>query len=302
MATRFSNTLHCSNTASADFQAWIQFVDNTLVTTGGWVNTADTGQLVLASATSPGAANTKVGFRIYHMNDTLQATVPVFMRIDYGSSSIAGTPGMWITIGTGSNGTGTITGVLYNGGATTAPTVVANDSATTACDSYGSADTNRCSLLMFVRTGAVDMLLFSIERSKDSSGNDTSDGLLLTFMNVAGNGVDTAQYVLNTGSQPPSELATGVAFILNNHASSAFTSNVGIGLPLHFKSVAQQPGMGVVVVNDGDFVAEATFTMSLYSNTHTFQLGNSSTSQVSVPTGNAGKSTRANTRMGIRYE
>lgn len=303
MATRFSNTLQGTNGTNALFEAWCQFIDNTLVTTGGWVNTADTGQLNLATAVAPGAASTKVGYRIYRMNDALQATTPVFMRIDYGSgNSGATTPGFWVTIGSGSDGAGNITGVAFNGGAAASSTVRSNTTvAASACDSYGSADTNRVSLMLFVRPTANDLMLFTLERTKDSSGNDTAAGLLMNYTSTANNGVDGSNYiVLGGGAQPPTQ--TGVNLAMSNLASSAFSSNVGIGLALHCKSEIVQPGMGMIAVNDGDFIAEATVTVSIYGNTRSYQLGNFNASQVRVPTGNAGASNRANTRVGIRYD
>src|SRR3970282_1095232 len=104
MATRLDSTIYPSNATDAEFRAWVQFVEDTLVTTGGWVVTADTGQMTISTATAPGAGNTKVGYRIYRMSDVLQAANPVFVRIDYGSGAASTSPGMWLTIGQGSEG------------------------------------------------------------------------------------------------------------------------------------------------------------------------------------------------------
>lgn len=306
MATRFSNTLQMTNSTDALFRAWVQFVEDTLVTTGGWVNTADTGQMTISTAAHPTLTQTKVGYRVYRMADTLQATKPIYMRIDYGSGTAANTPAMWPTIGTGTDGAGNVTGTIFApvgpGGGSTAP-VVANTNGTNASSSYGSADTNRLQLLMFVRGGANDFLLFSVERSKDSSGNDTGDGLLITWQtgSGAGSGIDRSAYVLAVaGTQPAVE--NGCQVVLSNNDPSTFSGDVGIGLVLHVKSVVQQPGLGVCAANSNDFVANAQPSFSIYGASHTFQLGSSSSSQIQIPTGNGAATARSQTRIGIRYE
>lgn len=301
MATQFSNALQMSNSTDALFRAWVQFIHDTLITTGVWVDPGDTGQMTIATAAHPTTTNTKVGFRIYRMDDALQATAPVFLRIDYGSGAAANTPGIWLTFGTASNGAGTITNITFNGGSTTIPTVSSGTNATSLCNSYGSAAKNRFSLLMFVRAAANDMMIMSVERSKDASGADTADGLLLTYQTDAGGGLRNTQYIVRAGGgQPP--LEPGVSFTLSNQTSSAFAGNVGIGLPLHFKSVVQQPGVGIIIVNSGDFLPESTIPISLYGSTVSFQLGNSSASQVTMPVGAAGTTQRNTTRVGIRYD
>ena len=309
MATKLSAVLQMSNSTDALFRAWVQFIDDLILVTGGWTHTTDTGQMTIATATHPAAVNTKVGYRVYAMADTLQATAPVFVRIDFGSEdSSANNPTMWVTIGTGSDGAGNITGVVFNGGTSLSGTVRAPGTATSVCNSYGSAATNRVHALLFVRAAANDVMGFSLERSKDSTGADTADGLLFTYSGnrlgagSVGPGFDTTQYIiLAGGGQPPSEL--GVSIVLPNEATSAFSSNVAVGIPIHMKGIAQPVGLGVIAVNSGDFIAEASVSISLYGTAHNFQLGNTATQQVSIPVGNGAQALqRAATRVGIRYE
>jgi hypothetical protein len=295
VATRFDTTLQMSNSTDALFQAWTQFIHNTLITTGGWVDPGDTGQVNLATAAHPTLANTTVGFRVYRMADALQATAPVYLRLDYGSSGAANSPRCLVTIGTGTNGAGTITGAIISG-----TLWAGNGNAVTACHSYGSADTNRVQLMMFVNGGAVDLMMMSIERSKDATGADTGAGILMTWGNN-GQIVFTNFLIRAGGSQPPTE--PGIAVVLSNvSGSTVFSGDVGVGIPLHFKSVVQQPGLGIVVVNSADFIAEATPAFTFYGASHTYQLGNNAGSQIGITTGNGATTSRANTRVGIRYE
>lgn len=299
MATQFSTALQMSNSTAVLFRAWVQFIDDALLVHAGsgWVNTADTGQLTISGASAPGAANTKVGYRIYHMNDTLQATSPLFMRLDFGSGSATSTPGVWITLGTGSNGSGTITGVLFNGGASATPNVTSGANGTNACDSYSSGDTNRIAVMQFVRASANDIMMFGVERSKDTNGNDTAAGFYIGYSDAA-NGLGVVGYVNATpGSQPAIERPN---LVLSN--SSAFGSDVGIGLIGYFNGIIQPYGLNFIFVNSTDFAAEASLTMSVYGTSHTFQLGNSGTSQILVATGANNGTARIGCRAGIRYE
>jgi hypothetical protein len=300
MATRFDNTLHMSNTLLADFQGWVMFIHNLLVTNGGWIQTADTGQMTTPPAAAPSAANQQTCYAVYRMNDALQGTAPIFMRIAYGSSNFGtGTPvpAFWVTLGTGSNGAGVITGIFYNGQANLNSTVSASINATSLCNSYGSADVDRVHLLMFVRAGADDCMFFSLERTKDATGATNSDGVVMIWGRGALNQI---QYLMRTGAIPPVE--NGLSVIMSNLATSAFSANVGIGLPIPMKGFAMPPGTGIVLVNGSDFVAEANFQMVLYGAVRTYQTGNSSNAQAQVALGNNTLSNRAVTRVGIRYD
>lgn len=75
----------------------------------GLVQTADTGQINWITVTRPGV-NTEAGYEIWRFNDTLQSTAPVFMRVGYGTSGFTTAPRIQITVGTGSDGAGVITG------------------------------------------------------------------------------------------------------------------------------------------------------------------------------------------------
>lgn len=76
----------------------------------GLVQTSDTGQINWATV-NRAAANNNAGYEIWRFNDAVQGTSPIFLRIDYGTAaSSANAPNIKITVGTGSNGSGTITG------------------------------------------------------------------------------------------------------------------------------------------------------------------------------------------------
>lgn len=301
MATRIDTTLLPSNSTNAMFRAWVQFVEDLLVTTGGWVVTGDTGQMTIATATAPGGANTKVGYRVYRMADALQATAPVYLRIDYGSAAAAATPGMWWTIGQGSDGAGAITSVRYNGGASSSPNFAnSGNSATGTYNSYGSAGTGRVQMGLFVGTTSTHGVTVSLERSKDATGADTGDGVILmgTDAQQVASAVGISRWILlGTGAQPP--LEKGLFYALSGNNPSAFGSDVGIGIPIPMRGVAQPPGLGYVVTRTSDFVAEAQFSVTIYGASHNFVHLNSMQGSVHV-SGNPNADSTS--RMCMRYE
>lgn len=297
MATRFDNTLFPSNSTDAIFRAWASFIHNTLVTTGGWTNTGDTGQVDLTTVAFPTGTNDKEGYKIYAMADALQATSPVYMRIDYGSSSASLTPGIWLTIGTGSNGSGTITGIVFNGGSVTAPTIACGgNNAVTVNNSYGSADTNRVQIMMFVNSSQNTRgLMFSLERSKDANGADTGHGLILVGSSNSGS-TNLGRYIIMAGGTQPADEG-GIQFILSSANPTTFGGNVGVGLSVPMAGYALQPGTGIVVVRVNDFAAESSFSMSVYGATRTYQLAHTQNPNVAAAAAQSSSS-----RTGIRYD
>jgi hypothetical protein len=87
----------------AAFRVWgLEFAAKLAVV--GLVQTADTGQINWVTVNRAGA-NTAAGYEIWRFADST-----IYMKIEYGSGGANTNPNMWITVGTGSNGSGTITG------------------------------------------------------------------------------------------------------------------------------------------------------------------------------------------------
>lgn len=75
------------------------------------VKTTDTGQIDWTTVNKPSQGVT-AGYEVYRFDDALQATAPIFIRIDYGSSSASGgtTPMLSYTIADGTDGAGKMIG------------------------------------------------------------------------------------------------------------------------------------------------------------------------------------------------
>lgn len=104
MTTYAWSTPALNNGSVSDFRTWIQEVQAALAAVG-MVQTTDTGQINSTTVTVP-AINTAAGYEIWK----LPGASPLFMKIEYGSAASATVAQMWITVGEGSNGAGTLTG------------------------------------------------------------------------------------------------------------------------------------------------------------------------------------------------
>lgn len=197
------------NTTDADFRVWGKAISDGIAAVG-LTKVADTGTVNWATVTKPAAIMTSTAREVWRLNDALQATAPLFILIEYGADRVLGCPAIWITLGRGSNGAGSITGELAPRRAThSLGTTYTGTPPTSVEPIYISSDGS--SLCLSARIGEVANAFchapaFVIDRSRDSSGNATATG-----------GV-----IIVEGSGPPSavasNLASGPSFPAQMHA------------------------------------------------------------------------------------
>ncbi len=282
------------NQSEATFRKWAQFARDCFAL--GFVQTADTGQIDLYQAgafTSTGGSLPQ-GYNIFRMADALQASYPVFMKLEYmtwGGASIS--PAIWLTVGTGSDGAGNLTGIFvvrFN--------LPCGNASGSTLPAYGSGGTNYA--VFAIGTNATPFCL-SIERSVDATGTVTGEGVIVVV--VGGTGVSTVAstksiYGIAIGTQPAIE--TGVHVVLTSQNPSSFGINVGVSLMVPYAGVAKQPGFGFLAIRQGDFVIYSSIALSVYGATHTFlRLGDSIQT---VRNNGAGVMADANIRLCCRYE
>lgn len=301
MATNFSNTLQPACLTDAQIRAWATFIDDTLVN-GGWIYVSQAGDTAPGALLAATAGLQKKGFRVYRMNDTLQATKPVFMRIDYGSGGGASpwSPSVWLTIGKGTDGSGNITSVFI----TNAQSCPINAVQTGTHPSYGSAASNRCTFGLFTDS-TLYCLAFGLERSKDSTGNDTGYGL----MHVRSSIVTTDSqlryadfFLYDNPVQPTEEQVLNYILSQQNPSETFPPGDVGVGILIFFAGTAQQPGLNWLICNSLDVSPNGFIDTILYSQAHRYQMcGVMHTAKglINVATIAA---TDTNARVLIRYE
>jgi hypothetical protein len=286
MATAYNTTLFVDTSTTASFRAWAQWVEDVLVTIGGWVVTDDLNQTLPSALPVCTGTDQQKGFRIYRMNDALQATAPVFMRIDYGSGrwtpSNNGPPwpcAVWLTIGTGTNGGGAITGTVI------ASRQVGNFGAGLGVggDSMASVANNRFVIALWAGSGAGSLfpVVFSVERSVDATGAYTGDGVMVVHSTQYLIGGGYGSYGIGLAYSPHGAIGQplalqqpidiGLSWIhCGASPTPTYLGDRGVGVLYHFRGIALQPGTNWIIANINDFGAQGFLKVNFYGHFHTY--------------------------------
>lgn len=279
MTTATTNTI-IDHTSDAAFRVWVQEVITLLVTTLGLTQTADTGQINTSTVTRP-ATNTSGGYVILRFNDTAQSTSPIFFKLEFGTGQSANSPYMWITMGTSSNGSGTINGISCQRSSVTPnsniPIAIITPYVTRAC--YNTT----AGFLGFVwKNGGFasgqNMGGFFIMRSADATGAVTTDAVQL----ICNTGSITGQGTSTGFSQVISQL-TGLAYStttpwptnLNNMmpfnlVSTLFSGNGSVGPFFQYTPVLGiTPWCALALINELGVGSTSVMTL-IGSTSHTY--------------------------------
>lgn len=263
MATAITSTAP-SNSSATLFRAWGSALAAQLAAVG-LIQTADTGQINWTTVSAP-LANSSAGFEVWRFNDALQATAPVYIRIDYASAGSASTPALWFTIGTSTDGAGNIRpdGLvqLQARGASSSASLF---------NSYISGAANRIAFSQWT-TGTGVAIFFSLERTKDAAGADTNDGLLIHWSDSAHNAIKGRYYQIGVGSPGENNtlgiLMPSVGTGIDGANTSVYPAYVPRGPFLPY-------GMNFFAYFHVDIPALVSFTMTVYGATRTMlPLGN----------------------------
>lgn len=166
-----SRILNSTAAVSSDalFRAWCGEIKDALLAYG-WTQTADTGQINFTTVTRPGT-NTYAGYAIFAMGDALQATSPIFFKFRPGTASSANYPLLECQIGTGTNGSGTLTGNV-----TTAVGMLLNSTTNPGSICLSSGSTSRFTMAFWADNDQAKGIYVNVERDLDTSGATQSDG------------------------------------------------------------------------------------------------------------------------------
>lgn len=219
----------------AGFKDWASDVGAGMVA-AGWQQTTDTGQVnwTTFNPSQPLAQNGTFGYEIFKSTDALSSTCPIYVKFFYStrnySTSPNNSPMIYVAVGTGSDGYGNLTAMStgtmgsnggiagFNGSSAVTLRVEQNMSW------YGSGGS--FALALFGHQGyqvnAAQVLV--VERSHDSSGNDTDEYFTVVFYSfnysmmtsyfkpvATGSGGGYTQWISNQGS-----------FILPDGGSSSY--------------------------------------------------------------------------------
>lgn len=290
MAVKNDITLAIQSTTDAEFRLWASFIDSIFLLASCWVDAAASGTINLTTVVKPALANTSQGYKVYRMNDTLQSTAPVFVKIEYGSGAAAATPAFWFTVGTTHDGAGNLGNILF---ARTQSLCGGSNAGPSRC--IGSASTNRVTFALFLNVSNTYPLWFSLERTKDAAGADTSTGFLLSYGRA--NTAHASAYLPAATSIPPATI--GLHCILSNESPSAWDGDVGVSAMIPMGIAPKQPGMNVILCRSLDFADYAGPVVTIYGASHAYQ--HCGPNIASLKAG-AAALIDANIRLCLRYE
>ena len=216
------------HTSDAGFRAWGQGV-STALTAVGLTQAADTGQIDLTTVTRPGTT-TAAGYQIWRFNDTLQGSAPIFIKLEYGTSNIATVPALWVTVATGSNGSGTLTGTTLLARTMTGLTNSAPASTVTAYPSYFCYSTTLSFLGWALKNGYNangTFSVFMLGRSCDATGTPTGTGVTMFVGNSnSGNSHIQTCTTYATGTKTINSISGKYSLIPGGVTSSSSGSDI----------------------------------------------------------------------------
>lgn len=177
------STLPMGFTTDAEFRTWGSTISGELANMG-LVQTADTGQINWTTVLKPTVLNQVMGYEIWRFADALQATAPIFVKLEYGSSGTGTRAAIWVQVGVTTNGAGTLTGAKSTRNQCGQQI---NNVNTALCAFSGDTARLTIALWFFDSLGNQNgdfTIFFSIEREKDINGADVGTGC---YISVSGN-------------------------------------------------------------------------------------------------------------------
>lgn len=284
----WSNSM--AHTDDATFRAWGSQISSYLATVG-FVQTADTGQINWTTATRP-ATNTYAGYEIWRFDDSLQGTAPIFFKLEYGTAASAAVPLMRMTVGTETDGAGTLSGVTASARAIgPSASIVAGSFNCYACHTEGVGF-----LIFRADEGAGwARFFFAIARTWDSAGAITNHGAVVMWhgtgtTSTTAAGAQALRFASPAQAYTFAGQTSGDASNFFNLPGTETDTSVGgdtqttcaIGAFPEFKPVG---GLGVAMLSELPLGSTATITY-IGSTPHTYI-------QVGVGTGRTGARTNS---------
>lgn len=187
------------NTNDAQFRLWGSTVSSHMAAVG-LVQSADSGQINWTTVTRPALVNTMAGYEIWKLQDSLFAVAPIYMKLEYGTaSSTVNTPAMVASVGTGTDGSGNLTGLISDRrvmNSTNASTVGTYESKACCVEGFFGA----CLYKGVQGSTGVPLFPFIMCRTMDDSGAFTADGVHLIFGTSGSNaaGMQSLNFISGT--------------------------------------------------------------------------------------------------------
>lgn len=236
-----------------------------LVTAGALA--ADETNITPGAGARPGT-NTEQGYAVFHLDDSLHGTAPVYIRFGFGTGSGTTTPRLQATVGTSTNGSGVLGGTALS----TIASIVGSAAQTgdTPRQSYLSGNDGFLGLSWKVGAGASEGSFF-ICRTCDSDGAISATGSLAHW--GVGNAVNITKrqafrYAATAAAFTATTTVSTGALGLNPQAPSSTLVGSDVQAMMGWTITPRvEPLFGVCGVLDEEAAVGGTFSVTLVGST-----------------------------------
>jgi len=250
---------------TSDLRTWAQRMHNSILAVGLTDVSASGAISDFSTLTLPPTANSASGYKVYAFADTLQASLPIYFKLEWGTGTVGTSrQSLWLTVGTSHDGAAGVTGSLPYLARIQAPE--GNSSAnnqqffTGGSGSYVSVSGPAINLDTYV--DGPPSYAFSVERLHNSNGADNANG----FIVIVANGATSTQVfaaVPATGSIATSE--TRLPVVLGANTPSTQNGRPLVSPIFPIPAITPNPALGMLVAMDGNFRDLDIIPVEVYS-------------------------------------
>lgn len=249
------------NSDDSEFQDWTQKMHNSILAVGIPDVSASGAITDFGSLTRP-AANGVAGYKIYSFDDALQATAPVFFKLEYGVGASNNRCGMYYTVGVTHDGSGSVTG----SNPFTSREQIANSAQDpTIHQWFVGGDTNYLVLTSALRDleGQLDGpggFVFAIERGHDTAGADIANGIIIGGIN--GTNIYSWYSLVPSGSTPSKETEFPIVLGTSNPRTLQGRQIVSPVFP--HPIINNNPALNILATADANFSDQDIIPIEFY--------------------------------------
>jgi hypothetical protein len=266
--------INIDNTLATDveFRTWCQAFEAALLASGFLEAAPDTGQLDLTTVTRP-AANGFAGYKMYRAKDSLAATKPLYVKIEFGlATGTTNGPTVRRTAATGSNGAGTLTGPTQTSSTVVAPTTAGSSEQ----QLIGSGGAHSAWVLTWDPSASTQCSFWFIGRLINPTDGSATDPIIIDFFaNSLGSTLYVVSYTDGVAgwNSPSNQLASFFPQVSDGIHSGGNANNAALfqgvvyrnGATLVFPFLIGRPGELPYTVPD-----DSKFSLSIWGGSHTF--------------------------------
>lgn len=268
MATDTRSIPQQNLSSDANFRAWGDAISKCL-DAGGLNKSTDTGQIDWTTVTRP-AAGAYGGYEIWKLaTDTKFNDLGLFIKIEYGCGSTQTWATIAVTVGTATDGAGTLTGTVG-----TRRELKATATSSAAFDAYCcSIDGTAIAILPFRATSAGNSnFTIHVERLRDNNGAVTADGIYTMIQGPFTTGTNALYAeIIRNGSVTPNVIADRLGAFVNNNTGNYLTDYYMATHHPADRHTLYNPCLANLFYYHSDLTAGVNITVSRYGTNRTYK-------------------------------